>query len=236
MDTSLFTQNKILLTSFPQEAQELMQLHLKLVLLANKTTNLTRISSFKEGELLHIEDSLVAYPEISDAPAGFYGDLGTGAGFPGIPLSIVSGRVTTLIDSTAKKTKVLNDIITKLGLSQQVTTFTGRIEELSLEQSKYYSVLTARALSSLPSLLELASPLLTVKGQLICYKAQVEESELQNACVLEEKLGMRLVSDRKAVLSDQITKRRILVFEKVSEPHIKLPRRIGLAQKRPLKN
>ena len=217
------------------EQQTLLDIHLKLVLEENQRSNLTRIVDWEQGQLLHIEDSLLGLPELLAAPEGRYGDLGTGGGFPGLPLAIMSGRETVLVDSVAKKTHALGRIIDELGLSNRVSTYTGRSEELAQEQPASFAVLTARALSSLPSLLELAVPLLQEGGQLICYKAHVEDEELEQAVALQEKLGMKLVSKRTELLSDGQTPRTILVFEKVSEPTVKLPRRPGMAQKRPYK-
>ncbi|WP_251198281.1 16S rRNA (guanine(527)-N(7))-methyltransferase RsmG [Anaerotardibacter muris] len=217
------------------EQQELLDLHLQLVLEENQRSNLTRITDWEQGQLLHIEDSLLGLPELLSAPAGRYGDLGTGGGFPGLPLAIMSGRQTVLVDSVAKKTQALDRIIEQLGLQDQVHTFTGRAEELALDQPESFAVLTARALSSLPSLLELAAPLLQLGGQFICYKAQVDDAELAQAAQLEEKLGMKLVSTRSETLSDGTTPRSIFVLEKVAEPTVKLPRRPGMAQKRPYK-
>lgn len=217
------------------EQRELLDLHLELVLKENQISNLTRIVDWEQGQLLHIEDSLIGLPELLEAPDGRYGDLGTGGGFPGIPLAIMSGRETVLIDSVAKKTHVLDRIVAELGLSQQITTYTGRAEELASEQPCSFAVLTARALSSLPSLIELASPLLCKGGQLICYKAVPDSDELTQCTRIQGKIGMKLVFSREALLSDDETKRSILVFEKVNEPTVKLPRRPGMAQKRPYK-
>lgn len=217
------------------EQQELLDLHLRLVLEENQRSNLTRIVDWEQGQLLHIEDSLLGLPELLAAPEGRYADLGTGGGFPGIPLAICSGRETLLVDSVAKKTQALDRIIEALKLSDRVNTYTGRSEELALEQPETFAVITARALSALPSLLELAVPLLQIGGQLICYKTAIESEELEQAALLEEKLGMKLVSSRQEVLSDGETPRSILVFEKVAEPTVKLPRRPGMAQKRPYK-
>lgn len=217
------------------EQRRLLDLHLELVLQENQRANLTRILDWEQGQLLHIEDSLFGLPELYGAPEGPYADLGTGGGFPGVPLAICSSRETVLVDSIAKKTQALDRIIDQLGLSGVVSTYTGRTEELALERPEAFSVLSARALSSLPSLLELASPLLKQGGHFICYKAIVEEDELTQAKALEEKLGMELISMREGFLSDGVTKRSILVFEKSGEPTVSLPRRPGMAQKRPYK-
>ena len=69
---------------------------------------------------------------------------------------------------------------------------------------------------------------------MICYKSHVSDEELSSALKIQAYLGMRMISDRKFMLSDGVTARDIIVFEKVKEPGLKLPRRIGLAQKKPL--
>ena len=80
--------------------------------------------------------------------------------------------------------------------------------------------------------MELAAPLLQKGGRLICYKAHVEQQELDHALGLQDKLGMELISDRIVALEDH--QRRIICFEKTAKERIKLPRKTGLAQKRPL--
>lgn len=213
--------------------RELITKHLKLVIEANKTTNITRISSFEEGMVLHVEDSLSGLLEINESPEGLYGDMGSGAGFPGIPLAIETGRPTVLIDSVGKKAVLLRKFADELGLDN-VSSYGGRLEELAVERPGQFSVLTARALSKLGSLMELATPLLKKGGRLICYKSHIEEEEITHAISLEKKLGLKLVSDRDFYLSDGETYRRIVVFEKVKKPTIKLPRHVGYAQKKPL--
>lgn len=210
---------------------ELMEKHLKLVIEANKTTNITRISSWDEGVILHIEDSLSALPEMNRAPVGDYVDLGSGAGYPGIPLAIETGRNTLLVDSVRKKTDLLDSFIQELDLDN-IKTYHGRIEDLGREKPHSFAVATARALSKLSILMELASPLLQKNGLLICYKAQLSDEEFDHALSLQKKMGMKLLSDREFNLENH--QRRIVCFEKVSEPEIKLPRKTGMAQKNPL--
>lgn len=216
-------------------AQELMGQYLDLILEANKTTNLTRITSRDEALVLHIEDSLVGLKEVSEAPEGLYGDLGSGGGFPGVPLALATGRETVLVDSVKKKMAIVQQAVNQLGLGRQITTCSDRIEDLALDRPGSFSVLTARALSRLVALLELSSPLLVKGGRLVCYKAQLSDEEMQEARAVEDLLGMRLVSQRETMLSDGETRRTIVVFEKVGKAKLKLPRRIGAAQKTPLK-
>lgn len=217
------------------EQRELLDAHLRLVMQANEQLNLTRITSWEDAQVLHVEDSLVGVPEVLAAPDGNMADIGSGAGFPGIPLAVMTGRPVLLVDSVAKKMAAMQTIVDELGLSS-VRTYAGRVEELSLEQPGGFAVVTARALSSLPSLLELAAPLLQMGGYLICYKGTPSADELEQSCALKEKLGMALVSQRNVVLSDGITSRTIVVYEKVSESQVKLPRRPGMAQKRPYRS
>ena len=80
-------------------AENTSRRYLDLILEANKRTNLTRITSREEAEVLHLEDSWVGLPEINRAPAGRYGDLGSGGGFPGVPIALATGRETVLVDS-----------------------------------------------------------------------------------------------------------------------------------------
>lgn len=217
------------------DSTELIETYLKEIIKVNERINLTRITDEEEARLLHLEDSLSVLEELEDAPEGLYGDLGSGGGFPGVPLSIALGRKTILIDSVKKKMNAVQEIIDRIGLGDQVSTYGGRIEELSIEKSGQFAVLTARALSTLDSLIELASPLLQQNGQLICLKAQVDVDEIEKAQDIESQTGMKLVKKREFYLSDEKTFRTVLVFEKVAEPEVSLPRRVGMAQKRPLR-
>ena len=214
--------------------EALIDHYLLKILEANETTNLTRISSLEEARKLHIEDSLAGLQELQQAPKGLYGDLGTGGGFPGVPLAIESGRKTMLVDSVRKKMAIVESILSDMGLNDSISTYSGRIEDLANEHPQSFTALTARALSKLSVLMELASPLLSKNGLLICYKANVQDEEWDHALSLQDKLGLSLFSDRTLTLSDGETLRRIICFEKIGKPKMKLPRRVGLAQKKPL--
>lgn len=217
------------------QTMSLMQRYLDSILEANKVTNLTRITDGEQARLLHIEDSLVGLPEVNEAPTGLYGDLGSGGGFPGVPLALATGKKTLLVDSVKKKMAIVQSALDDLSLSEQISTSSERIEDLPLEYKEKFAVLTARALSKLVSLIELASPLLKKGGRLVCYKAQLSSEELEEALAVQDLVGMKMISQREICLSDGETTRTIVVFEKVSKPSIKLPRRIGLAQKQPLR-
>lgn len=211
----------------------LIERYMNLVLEANKAVNLTRIESNQSAKLLHIEDSLAALEEIDKAPFGLYGDLGTGGGFPGVPLAIKTARETVLVESVGKKIKIVDSILRELRLDEKIKTYNGRIEDLSRERPCEFSVLTARALSCLSSLLELASPLLVNNGFLVCYKSHISEEEFNDSLQVASYFGLEYLSRRQFYLSDGTTYREIITYIKVGTPEIELPRRVGLAQNKP---
>lgn len=213
--------------------QELLERHIQLVLEYNQRLNLTRIDSVEEARVLHVEDSLAAVDIIDGLPQGMVVDMGSGAGFPGIPLAIVSERPVTLVESVAKKARSLESMISELWLPS-VTVFQGRAEDLARESPASYQIATARALAPLPSLIELAAPLLAMEGFLVAYKAVDISEELEHAKALEKKLGMCLTESQSIVLSNG-TARRLVVFQKHADAQVKLPRRPGAAQTHPYK-
>ncbi len=210
---------------------ELLEKHLQLVIEANKVTNITRIDSWEDGMLLHVKDSLLGLKALQACPEGKYVDIGSGAGYPGLPLAIESQRQTTLVDSVGKKVRILDGFIEELGIPN-VETYAGRIEDFGREHPEEFTAVSARALSKLSILLELSSPLLMKGGRLICFKANVDEDEFQHALVVAQQVGMKLVDDETFEMEGY--RRRILCYEKVGKPMLKLPRRTGLAQRKPL--
>ena len=223
------------LSELDSNKSKLIEAHLQYVIQANKCTNLTRIDDIEEARILHIEDSLSGLQELLNAPVGEYADLGSGAGYPGVPLAIASGRKTTLVDARMKKMKAVQSILEKLGLDEQIEVFPGRAELLARKVGNQYSVITARALSRLAVILELASPLLVMGGHLICYKSNVDDREKSEVDSVKDIVGMKLISDRSFLLDEKYL-RRILVYQKYKKSKVRLPRQEGLAQKEPLKH
>lgn len=219
--------------TLPQEQKRLLLGHLSLVLETNKKLNLTSIRSFDEAIVLHIEDSLAVLPEFSQSEGRFC-DLGTGGGFPGLPLGIVSGRQGVLLDSVKKKAAAVGSFISELGLSQQLEARDCRSEELARLQPESFGSVVVRAVSSLPSLLELARPLLSLGGSLICLKGTESSDDLEKAAKVADRVGMKLASSRSFIIGDSELARSVYVFTCVADSSVKLPRRPGIAQKRPL--
>lgn len=218
------------------DEQQTLETHLKLVLEKNKVLNLTRISSWEEGMLLHVKDSLLGVSAINEAPEGAYLDMGTGGGYPGVPVAIVTHRNTLLVDSVGKKVKAVQEMADELCLDN-VSTWAGRLEDLAKEKPCAFAVASARALSKLSVLMELSSPLLQNKGRLVCYKAKVDEEEMSHALALQKKLNMWVIDDKSYQLESdegEVFTRRIIVFERRGRAELKLPRKVGDAQRKPL--
>jgi 16S rRNA (guanine527-N7)-methyltransferase len=225
---------KALSISLSGEQAALLIAHFAFVIEQNRNVNLTGITDEETGVILHIEDSLRVLPELERAPEGPLVDLGSGGGFPGIPLAILSGRDCVLVEATKKKAQAIQQFLGNGPLSKRVTVEAQRIEAFSQQKRNHFAVATARALSSLPTLAELAAPLLRKEGVLLAYKGKPTNDELQRMICLEDELGMKVVSTRKFFLSDNQTERTIVTIQKTGKSRRPLPRRDGQAQHHPL--
>lgn len=200
----------------------------------NASLNLTRIADPIAGVRLHLVDSLLALPEVAASPDGLLLDIGTGGGFPGVPLCVTSGRSGVLLDSVGKKARAVNQILTKLRLDSRIVAVHERAEEHACHKRGTYSVITVRAVSELPSLLELASPLLRPGGRLIALKGAPEEDELARGRLVASLVGMTEVDVRRVALPGGDERRCIVTYERHRKSPTRLPRRAGEAQRSPL--
>lgn len=219
----------ITLTS--RQAQDCL-MHLLYVEQVNSYINLTRITNLDEAIILHLLDSLVL-ARYFDSPDLSYLDMGTGAGFPGIPLAIATGATGTLIDSVGKKINAVNAIIQKLQLNRATAVHT-RIEEYAIQNKGCFDIVVARALASMPILIEYATPFLRERGRLIISKGNPEDNELVSAQQAASICGLTLVRSDSFDLPFDLGHREIFMFERVSKPSISLPRQNGMARKNPL--
>jgi 16S rRNA (guanine527-N7)-methyltransferase len=219
-----------------KKQEQLIDRHLRYVLAENQKVNLTAITDYKQARILHVEDSLAGLQEINEEIVGELCDMGSGAGYPGIPLAIATGRQTTLVESTEKKVKVIQKFLEQENLTKQISVVNERIEDFSKANRERFQIVTARALSSLSALLELAAPLLAIGGVFVAYKTQEQrqQANVVTAGILE-KLGFEEGQERAFLLSDGETRRQIIKYRKVANPRIPLPRRNGMAQHRPLR-
>lgn len=208
--------------------------HLELVIERNRTLNLTRITGWDEAVCLHIVDSLLLQDAFAKAPAGAFVDIGTGAGYPGIPLAVVTGRRGTLVDSVGKKVAAVSEFVRELGLEEQLRVESTRIEELGRRERGRYAVVTARAVAQAGVLVEYAAPLLQKGGHLVMAKAYPTEDEIKTADRVAKLCGMKRVSRETYELPKGMGHREVIAYERVGNPRIKLPRAVGAAQHRPL--
>lgn len=213
----------------------LMVAHLDLVIEKNKVVNLTRITEPAEGLVLHCLDSLMPLAFISSqiGSQDVVLDVGTGAGFPGIPLAIATGAHAVLIDSVGKKVNAVNDFATVLVLDN-VEPLHVRAEELAIERPESFSYVFARAVAQSNVLVEYAAPLLKKNGLLVLEKANPTEDELAAANRAAKICGMKFVSRETCELPNGLGHREILQYQKVAKSKIKLPRQNGMAKNQPL--
>ncbi|MCL2332366.1 MAG: 16S rRNA (guanine(527)-N(7))-methyltransferase RsmG [Actinomycetia bacterium] len=215
------------------EQAGVLEEHLRFVLEKNRSINLTRITEHESALVLHVLDSLLVLPEVLSAPVGKLLDMGSGAGYPGLPLAVMSQRQTTLLDAREKKVLVLQEFLSQRAGLSCCRAVAGRAEEFAGEHREEYAVVTARALTALPSLLELASPLLQAGGWLIALKGALQADEKARADQLRAATGLSLRSQRAYSLPSG-EHREVVVYEKMNSAQIELPRRVGRAQRKPL--
>ena len=218
----------------PANQSELLARHLALVIRKNETVNLTRITSVEDGAYLHVVDSLLLRSAFDAAPSGRFVDVGTGAGFPGIPLAVVTGRGALLLDSVGKKVAAVREFVRELGLDGQVEAKQERVEELGRAQRGQYAVVTARAVAQTNVLVEYASPLLRKGGRLVVAKARPSDDEVDAANRAARLCGMRFVSRETFELPEGRGHREVLSYERVGRPSLRLPRAVGVAKRSPL--
>ena len=207
--------------------------HLSMVLAVNATMNITAVTDPQLAVWAHVVDSLLGLPEVLGAPAGRMADLGSGAGYPGVPLAIATCRQVTLVESVKKKARFLESVVERLELDAEVKG--ERAESLAAQELCGFTVVTARAVSSLPSLVELAAPLLAEGGVLVAYKGSPSPEEVARGDRVAESIGMGPAAVRETVLPGPDPATRTLVsYVRTSTGKIRLPRRPGMAQRHPL--
>lgn len=211
----------------PREC-DLLSRYYEIVVEKNKLFNLTAITDEQDFAIKHFADSLAGVSEIPNNAT--LCDIGAGAGFPSVPIAIVRGDVSvTALDSTAKKMNFISECARELKIDN-IKTVAGRAEEKK-ELFGTFDVVTARAVSALNVLLELALPLLKVGGRFVAYKT--DESELAGAKNALNILGAKHVSTKTLTLSNGDS-RAIIVFEKITPTPKQYPRLYGAIKKKPL--
>lgn len=202
----------------------------------NEKINLTAITEEKDVYIKHFVDSATCLKTgyIKDGMALI--DVGTGAGFPGVPIKILSQKVhMTLLDSLNKRITYLHEVIEKLGL-QDVEPIHGRAEEVGVN-SKYrekYDIALSRAVAAMNVLCEYCLPFVKVGGYFICQKGSDCKEELKEAEKAIKLLGGQLVETQIFKLPFSDITHQIIIIKKVAETPTKYPRKPGKPAANPI--
>ena len=202
----------------------------------NSFMNLTGITEFSEVLKKHFIDSISIFSYVNQNSIGSLIDVGTGAGFPGLPLKIVCPELkVTLLDSLDKRIKFLNCVIDELEL-QNITAIHGRAEDYAsnMEHREFYDMAVSRAVANLSTLSEYCLPFVKKDGIFVSYKSETLEEEVINATNAIQILGGRIMNKYSFYLPGTDIYRTLCFIEKVDSTPDKYPRKAGLPSKKPL--
>ena len=199
----------------------------------NKVMNLTAITDPADVATLHFLDS-AALLKLADFSGKRVVDVGTGAGFPGMPLRILDPSIRlTLLDSLGKRIHFLQGVCDQLGFAD-VNCVHARAEEFAAQHRETFDIATSRAVASLPLLAELSLPLVKVGGYFLPMKAVDSDEELASAARAISILGGRLKEVKDYRIPGTEVTHRLVVIEKVKPSPAKYPRAFAKIKKAPL--
>lgn len=200
----------------------------------NKVMNLTAITEFDEVMDKHFLDSVYLFRSIKLEADYKLIDIGTGAGFPGIPLKIVFPELKiTLLDSLNKRVGFLNDLIEELNLNN-IEAIHGRAEDIARDKAyrASYDIAVSRAVANLSTLSEYCLPFVKIGGKFVSYKSGDCADEVDNAKAAIQLLGGKI--NKIDEFSYSNNSRSFIVIDKVMNTSSKYPRKAGLPSKKPL--
>lgn len=203
----------------------------------NQKMNLTGIEEEKEVYIKHFLDSVAVVKEgyIKDGMSII--DVGTGAGFPGLPLRIcLENSKVTLLDSLNKRIKFLSEVCSNIDIDD-IELIHGRAEDFGKDENyrEQYDIATARAVAGLPILMEFCAPFIKVGGYFVCLKGPNADTELEESKKAMEVLGLEFVEKIDVELPEIELKHNIVVFKKINNTPAKYPRKAGKPVKSPIK-
>lgn len=208
--------------------------YMNILLEWNEKINLTAITEPIDIILKHFIDSLTISKYIAKNAKII--DIGTGAGFPGIPIKIIREDVEiVLLDSLNKRVNFLNDVISKLDL-KNIKAIHSRVEELGKNKQyrEMFNVATSRAVANMSTLSEYLLPLIKENGIAICMKGSDYKEELDKGENAIKILGGRIEKIEELYLPNSNVKRSLIILKKVKNTPNKYPRKAGIPAKEPL--
>lgn len=223
---------------YGEERTSMLVEYMDMILEKNQYINLTAVRDRDEALQKHISDSLSCdFMEEYEAAENVI-DVGTGAGFPGVPLAIVSpDKKFTLVDSLNKRLRIIDELTGELGI-KNVTTVHGRAEDVgkSKEHREQYDICVSRAVASLDVLCEWCLPLVKKGGYFVAYKGENVSRETEDAANAIKLLGGKIAEIRKVQTEEESISGHVLVMiKKVKNTPSKYPRQAGQARKNPLR-
>ena len=219
--------------SLPTEGIPALLRYWELLAEKNKVMNLTAITDPAEAVRLHFLDS-AALLALADLRGKTVVDVGTGAGFPGLPLKILEPSIQlTLLDAQRKRVDFLREVCEDLGL-EDVECVHGRAEEFAQQRRESFDFAVSRAVAALPVLTELCLPLVKPGGQFLAMKSVDSNEELNAAGRAVNLLGGRLEKPADYSISGTNVPRRLVIMTKITETQKKYPRTFAKIKKNPL--
>ena len=219
--------------SLPTEGIPALLRYWELLAEKNKVMNLTAITDPDEAARLHFLDS-AALLALADLRGKTVVDVGTGAGFPGLPLKILEPSIQlTLLDAQRKRVDFLREVCGELGL-EDVDCVHGRAEEFAQQHRETFDLAVSRAVAALPVLAELCLPLVKTGGQFLAMKSVDSNEELNASERAAGVLGGRLEKPLDYVISGTNIPRRLVILTKIEETPKKYPRTFAKIKKNPL--
>lgn len=220
-----------------EQQKEQFHRYYELLVEWNKVMNLTGITEYGEVNEKHFIDSLAINKVIDIEKIDTVLDIGTGAGFPGLPLKIAYPHLkVVLLDSLQKRINFLNTVIEELGL-EEIETLHGRAEDYAkkTEYREQFDLCVSRAVANLSTLSEYCIPYIRVGGIFVSYKSGNIDEEVDNSKKAVKVLGGKLESVEKFQLPGTEISRSFVKVKKIEQTKKRYPRKAGLPGKEPIR-